>query len=95
MKRLRTGTFVRDGMGVEVVGETTDSYDRVLSRGIEIFDIDPKKGTPCLFTVSGAMICYSEEWTLNNYIKRIKKKEVKFGIGYVDVSLVGFLFFCI
>jgi hypothetical protein len=44
MKRLRTGTFIRDGIGVEVMGETAVSYDRVLSRGIEFFHIDPKEG---------------------------------------------------
>lgn len=87
MKKGKTGSYVRDGMFVEVLGETDDSHEKVICRGVEIFDIIHKEGMVLsLFTMAGAMIPQSDQWTLGGHLKRIKKGEAKFGIGYVDVS---------
>lgn len=74
MKKVKTGSFSRDGMFVEVLGRTDDSQDKVIMRSLELFDLSPIVGKMiCLFTMSGAMIPRSEDWTLGEHLQRTKK----------------------
>lgn len=88
MRRTKTGSYVRDGMAVEVVAASTYTYSDMLEQGCAALNLDRS----CLgmvlhlFNMSGAMIPQSEEWTIGGYLRRMKKKEVKFGIGYVEVT---------
>jgi hypothetical protein len=59
------GSLIAHGKEIQKLQKDREAEVKYfLAMGIEIFDIDPKEGTPCLFTVSGAMTCYSEEWTI-------------------------------
>ena len=90
MKKGKTGTYARDGMAVEVMATSCDSYEELIHYGQSSFKFDPptKKALKlALFTMSGTMIPKSGDWTLGEYVKRIKKSEAKIGIGYVEVRV--------
>lgn len=83
MKRGRAGKYVRDGMSVEVIGNVFDTHGDVLLA----FKLKEKADMAlALFTLSGAMIPESDEWTLHSYLEKIHKSEARLGIGYVEVN---------
>ena len=86
MKIGRSGSFVRDGMSIEVTASTSDDRHQLISRGRSAFNLSLSKHGDILglFTMSGAMII-DEEWSLGDYMKRNKKGDAKLGIGYVKV----------
>lgn len=88
MKKSKTGTYVRDGMSVEVVAKTTDSHTEMLAHGVTALNLDiqpPPESCVGLFTMSGSLIPSAKEWTLGEYLRRIKKNEAKMGIAYLEV----------
>lgn len=87
MRRSKTGSYVRDGMSVEVIANSLDDYQELMDRGLSALDFGPVHGMVFkLFTVSGAMLPDSSSWTLGEYLKRVKKGEAKLGIGCIEVS---------
>ena len=89
MKRGKKGSYVRDGMAVEVVAQSSDTYDQMVQHGRTAINLKDKSGMKlCIFTMAGAMIPSGCEWTLGEYLKRIKKSDAKIGIGYVEVGIL-------
>lgn len=88
MRCTKTGSYVRDGMAVEVVAKTSDSYSELIDHGCSALNLDRlSRGMVLnLFNMSGAMVPEKEEWNVGEYLKRMKKSEVKIGIGYVEVG---------
>lgn len=87
MKRGRAGKYVRDGMSVEVIRNVFDTHGDVLLAAKRAFKLKEKADMAlALFTLSGAMIPESDEWTLHSYLEKIHKSEARLGIGYVEVN---------
>ena len=87
MRRSKAGSYVRDGMSVEVMVKSSDNYEGLIAQGL---DLDTVQGSSLkLFSMSGAMIPDVSSWTLGDYLQRVKKGEVKLGIGLVEVILVN------
>ena len=87
MKKGRAGTYVRDGMSVEVIANVYDSSDDILFKARSAFHLKKRKGEVlALFTLSGACIQASEDWTLHAYLQKTHKSEAKLGVGYIPVS---------
>ncbi len=86
MKIGRLGAYVRDGMSVEILTEESCSRDELMERGREAFQLEKtvREQVLALFTMTGSAIL-DEKWSLSGYAKRMKKSEVKLGIGYIDV----------
>lgn len=87
MKTGRSGSYVRDGMSIEIVADSMDSYKELIDRGCAVFHLPNSKDGMIvnIFTMSGSMIIDSGDWTPGEYLKRTKKSEAKLGIGYVEV----------
>ena len=87
MKIGRLGAYVRDGMSVEILTDESCTRDELLERGREAFKLEKtlRGQVLALFTLSGSAIV-DEKWSLCGYAKRMKKSEIKLGIGYISVS---------
>ena len=87
MRIGRAGSYIRDGLSVEIVADTMDSYKELLDRACDVFHLSASKDemVPHIFTTSGSMIIDSGNWTLGDYLKCTKKSEAKLGIGYAKV----------
>lgn len=88
MKKGRAGTYVRDGMSIEVIANVFDSHDDLLKKAQSAFNLRVhKRETLALFTVSGALIQGTNEWTLHAYLQQTHKSDARLGIGYVEVDI--------
>lgn len=87
MKVNKKGSYIRDGMAVEVLILSTAAPMEVVAMGISALgDIPTPVGmVPALFTPSGAIINSNPGWTLGWYLKKIKKGEAKLGINYIRI----------
>ena len=47
MKRGRLGSYIRDGVSIEVIAEESDSPDKLIERGIELFQIEKSSNEHC------------------------------------------------
>ncbi len=87
MKKGRAGTYVRDGVSIELIGNVYDDHNTVLSQAQSAFHLKKKVDGQvlALFTLSGALILNSEEWTLHSYLQKTHKSDARLGIGYIEV----------
>lgn len=88
MKIGRLGAYVRDGMSVEILARDSMLRDEMLECGSKAFNLEEtvRGQVLALFTMTGAAIL-DEQWRLGDHAKRMRKSEVKLGIGYIDVIL--------
>ena len=57
MRRSKAGSYVRDGMSVEVMVKSSDNYEGLIAQGVSVLDLDTVQGSSLkLFSMSGAMI---------------------------------------
>lgn len=87
MKKGRGGTYRRDGVSIEVIGNSSDSHGDVLDRGQSAFHLKKRLHGQvlALFTMSGSLILDDGSWTLHSYLQRIHKSDARLGIGYIEV----------
>lgn len=88
MKKGRGGTYVRDGMSIEIIGNVYDRHCDVLSKGQSAFRLKKRVNGQilALFTLSGSLILDSGVWTLRSYLERTHKSEARLGVGYIEVE---------
>lgn len=87
MKQGRNGGYVRDGVSVELMASSLDTHGDILEKARETFNLKLSEDLKILklFTLSGAVIPCSEDWSLGSYLKRCHKSEGRIGVGYVEV----------
>ena len=75
MKQGRSGGYVRDGVPVEMMASSSNTHSDILEQACKTF------------TLSGAVIPTSDDWSLGSYLKKSHRSEACIGIGYIDVSI--------
>lgn len=87
MKQGRSGGYVRDGVSVELIANASNTYDDILEQARKTFHLKLTSNIKVLrlFTLSGAVIPSSEEWSLGSYLKKSHRSEARIGIGYIEV----------
>lgn len=81
--KSRGQSFVKDGTPAEISIKRCASYKHVVKKCIEAVWRGGDPTNVCLFTSGGAIIMEDDGWSLQNYMHRLHKGTIKFGIAAV------------
>ena len=89
MKQGRSGGYVRDGVSVEMMASSSNTHSDILEQARKTFGFSSEMDMKVLklFTLSGAVIPASDDWSLGSYLKKSHRSEARIGIGYIDVGI--------
>ena len=87
MKEGKSGLFVRDGMLVEVVMKISDGYKQMIRSAAIVLRLDDMVDSSLsLFTMAGALIPETANWSIGEYVKRVRQSHIKLGVGAIQVG---------
>lgn len=90
MTRRPNGSFTKDGTPVEFSVDRYSSYSDLMSRASVALELPPtgKNIKRSLFTSGGAIIQENCDWSLDVYMKQVRKGSIKIGVGDIKVSVI-------
>jgi hypothetical protein len=93
MRKSKSGSFVRDGVAVELVLDRGDEYEDVLDKASEVIDLPkvPAGHHLTLLTTGGAIIPKKVDWTVGSYLRQMHKAPAQLRLGIGVIKKVGLL----